>query len=182
MTALNIWNGSMGKCLWDQLRWGKKEKLQGKALKRIFQLEASSLKLTYTGINRNRNGQQSKKSNMPQWCSNHKIKNSYDNRKVKQVAGEQNQNQFKNTFYQWVQKTVKDLQIDISDCTSTSTINQKKKVKGKTIEMIRKRTNKDMQEKTKCHTIQNDKWERKQYIKKHESDTIKISWKSDYIT
>ena len=129
MTALNIWNGSMGKCLWDQLRWGKKEKLQGKALKRIFQLEASSLKLTYTGINRNRNGQQSKKSNMPQWCSNHKIKNSYDNRKVKQVAGEQNQNQFKNTFYQWVQKTVKDLQIDISDCTSTSTINQKKKSK-----------------------------------------------------
>ena len=55
MTALNIWNGSMGKCLWDQLRWGKKEKLQGKALKKIFQLEASSLKLTYTGINRNRN-------------------------------------------------------------------------------------------------------------------------------
>ena len=41
--------------------------------------------------------------------------------------------------------------------------------------MIRKRTNKDMQEKTKCHTIQNDKWERKQYIKKHESNTIKIS-------
>ena len=74
-----------------------------------------------------------------------------------------------------MQKTVKDLQIDISDCTSTSTINQKKKVKGKTIEMIRKRTNKDMQEKTKCHTIQNDKWERKQYIKKHESNTIKIS-------
>ena len=47
--------------------------------------------------------------------------------------------------------------------------------------MIRKRTNKDMQEKTKCHTIQNDKWERKQYIKKYESNTIKISWKSDYI-
>ena len=28
-----------------------------------------------------------------------------------------------------MQKTVKDLQIDISDCTSTSTINQKKKSK-----------------------------------------------------
>ena len=30
-----------------------------------------------------------------------------------------------------------------------------------------------MQEKTKCRTLRNDKWERKQYIKKCESNTIK---------
>ena len=30
-----------------------------------------------------------------------------------------------------------------------------------------------MQEKPKCPTIQNDKWERKQYIEKCESDAIK---------
>ena len=30
-----------------------------------------------------------------------------------------------------------------------------------------------MQEKTKCRTIQNDKWQRKQHIKKCESTTIK---------
>ena len=159
----------------------KKEKLQGKALKNL-KLPVWSFHL-YWYQWKQKYGQQSKKSSMPLWCSDHKIKNSYDNRKANQVAGEQEQNQFKNTFYQWVQKTAKDLQIDISDCTSTSTVNQKvKKVKRKTIDRIRKRTNKDMQEKTKCHTIQNDKWERKQYIKKHESDTIKISWKSDYIT
>ena len=31
----------------------------------------------------------------------------------------------------------------------------------------------DMQKKTKCHTLRNDKWERKQYIKKCESNIIK---------
>ena len=50
----------------------------------------------------------------------HNIKNSDDNRKIKQVVEEQEQNQFKNTFYQKVQKIAKDLQIDISDVTSTS--------------------------------------------------------------
>ena len=32
---------------------------------------------------------------------------------------------------------------------------------------------KDMQEKMKCCTIQNSKWERKQYIKKCDNNTIK---------
>ena len=34
----------------------------------------------------------------------HNIKNSDDNRKVKKVVEEQEQNQFKNTFHQKVQK------------------------------------------------------------------------------
>ena len=50
----------------------------------------------------------------------HNIKNSDDNRKVKQVVEEQEQSQFKNTFYQKVRKIAKDLQIDICDATSTS--------------------------------------------------------------
>ena len=57
----------------------------------------------------------------------HNIKNSDDNRKVKQVVEEQEQNQFKNTFYQKVQKIAKDLQIDISDITSTSKSKWKKR-------------------------------------------------------
>ena len=43
----------------------------------------------------------------------HNIKNSDDNRKVKQLVEEQKQNQFKNTFNQNVQKIAKDLPIDI---------------------------------------------------------------------
>ena len=48
-----------------------------------------------------------------------------------------------------------------------------KKVKGKAIDRIRKRMKEEMQEKTKCRTLRNDNWERKQYIKKCESNTIK---------
>ena len=61
----------------------------------------------------------------------HNLKNSDYNRKVKQVVEEQKQNQFKNTFYQKVKKIAKDLQIDISDVTSTSILKWKKRQKGK---------------------------------------------------
>ena len=50
----------------------------------------------------------------------HNTKNSDGNRNVKQVVEEQEQSQFKNIFYQKVQKITKDLQIDISDVTSIS--------------------------------------------------------------
>ena len=48
-----------------------------------------------------------------------------------------------------------------------------KKAQGKAIDRIRKRMKEDMQEKTKCSTLRNDRWERKQDIKKCESDTKK---------
>ena len=105
----------------------------------------------------------------------HNIKNSDDNRKVKQLAEEQEQNQFKNTFYQKVQKIAKDPEIDISDVTSTSKSKIEKKVKGKATDRIWKRMKEDIQEKAKCRTLQNDRWERKQYIKKCKSDIIKKS-------
>ena len=37
---------------------------------------------------------------------------------------------------------------------------------------------KDMQEKRKSHTIQNDKWERKQYMKKSKCNVIKNAMKN----
>ena len=50
----------------------------------------------------------------------HNIINRDDNRKVKQVVEGQEQNEFKNTFYQKKQEITKELQIDIRDVTSTS--------------------------------------------------------------
>ena len=73
-------------------------------------------------------------------CYNDPIsQHSDDNRNVKQVVEEQEQNQFKNIFYQKVQKIAEDLQIDISDVTSTSDENGEKKVRGKAIDRIIKR-------------------------------------------
>ena len=48
-----------------------------------------------------------------------------------------------------------------------------KKAKGKAISRIRKRMKEYIQEKTKSRTLRKDTWERKQYIKKCESNTIK---------
>ena len=55
----------------------------------------------------------------------HNIKNSDDNRKIKQVVEEQEQNQFKNTLYQKGQKIAKDPQIDIILVMSPQPVNQK---------------------------------------------------------
>ena len=101
------------------------EKIQGKALKRIFQLPVST---TYTGIIMETGiWSAEQKIQYATMMLYHNIKNSDDNRKVKQVVEEQEQNQFKNTFYQKVQKIAKDLQIDISDVTSTSKSKWKKR-------------------------------------------------------
>ena len=53
-----------------------------------------------------------------------------------------------------------------------------KESKGKAKDRIRKRMKKDMQEKRKSHTIQNDKWERKQYMKKSKCNVIKNAMKN----
>ena len=48
-----------------------------------------------------------------------------------------------------------------------------KKVKGKAIDRIRKRMKEHREKKTKCRTLRNEKWERKQHIKNCESNSIK---------
>ena len=73
------------------------EEIQGKALKRIFQLPLST---TYIGIimeTEMRLAEQ--KIQHAIMMLYHNIKNNDDNRKVKQVVEKQEQNQFKNTFY-----------------------------------------------------------------------------------
>ena len=93
------------------------EKEQGKALKRIFQLPVST---AYTGITTETGIWFAEPKIQYATMMLYRMKNSDDNRKVKQVEEEQDQNQFRNTFYQKVQKIAKYLQIDICDVNSTS--------------------------------------------------------------
>ena len=78
----------------------------------------------------------------------HNIANSHVNRKVKQVLKDQQQNQYKNNFYQKVKKYCKNLQIDISDVTFISKLKWKKKEKRKAIDKIKKMIKVDEQEKS----------------------------------
>ena len=93
------------------------EKEQGKTLKRIFQLPVST---TYTGITIETGIWLAEPKIQYATMMLYRMKNRDDNRKAKQVEEEQDQNQFRNTFYQKVQKIAKYLQIDICDVNSTS--------------------------------------------------------------
>ena len=70
-------------------------------------ISASSFNNLYWYHNENRNmTSRTKDATMMLY---HNLKNTDDNRKVKQVIKKQEFNQYKNTFYQKVQKTAKDL-------------------------------------------------------------------------
>ena len=94
------------------------EKIQGKALKRYFNF---NFQAAYTGIIMETGiWPAEQKLQYAIMVLYHNIKNSDDNRKVKQVVEEQEKNQFKDIFYQKAQKIAVELQIYISDVTSTS--------------------------------------------------------------
>ena len=78
----------------------------------------------------------------------HNIANSDVNRKFKQVLKDQQQNQYKNTFYQKVKKNCKNPQIDISDVTFCSKLKWKRKEKRKAIDKLIKMIKVDDQEKS----------------------------------
>ena len=93
------------------------EKEQGKTLKWIYQFLVST---TYTGIIIKTEIWLAEPKIRYATMMLYRMKNSDDNRKAKQVEEEQDQNQFRNIFYQKVQKIAKYLQIDICDVNSTS--------------------------------------------------------------
>ena len=123
MTALTY--GMEARANIRSMEMRKIEKIQGKALKKMFQLPVSR---TYTGIIMETGiWAAEQKMQYATMILYHNINNSDDNRKFKQVVEEQEQNQFKNTFHRKVKKIAKYLQIDISDVTATSTSKWKKK-------------------------------------------------------
>ena len=101
------------------------EKEQGKALKRIFQLSVST---AYTGITIETGIWFAEPKIQYATMMLYRMKNSDDNRKVKQVEEEQDQNQFRNTFYQKVQKIANIYKLIF--VMSTQPVNQNGK-KGK---------------------------------------------------
>ena len=101
------------------------EKEQGKTLKRIFQLPVST---TYTGITIETGIWLAEPKIQYATMMLYRMKNSDDNRKVKQVEEEQDQNQFRNTFYQKVQKIANIYKLIF--VMSTQPVNQNGK-KGK---------------------------------------------------
>ena len=107
-----MWNGNM--CKYD---------ISGNEGNRIFQLPVST---AYTGITIERGIWFAEPKIQYATMMLYRMKNSDDNRKVKQVEEEQDQNQFRNTFYQNVQKIANIYKLIFVMSTQPVTENGKK--------------------------------------------------------
>ena len=147
------------------------ERIQEKALKIIFKLLVSTAYtkiLMETGIWPAEQGIQYVKLIL---C--HDIKNSNEEKKIKEMIEEQEKKNYNNTFYKKVQQRAETLVIEIDNATNEKKSTWKKEVKEKVISKVKKRMSEEMAGRTKCQAIENDKWGRKEYIKESNSGTIK---------
>ena len=101
------------------------------------------------------------------------IKNSNGERRINKMIEEQEKKNYSNTFYKRVQQITKTLEIEIDKVTGKKKSTWKKEVEDKVISKVKKRMIEEMAGRTKCRTIENDKWARKEYIEESNSGTIK---------
>ena len=102
----------------------------------------------------------------------HNIMSSSRNRNVSQVVEEQIKENFPNTFYQKVRKTVDILLIDIDRDKDTRKSTWEKNVKQKLLQAVETRAEKDWINKTKCRRAGKNSGDRK-----HISINKKEMWK-----
>ena len=159
--------------------WGKTdkdemneiEKIQGRALKRIFNVPIST---SYIGLIMETGtwpaNQRIQYSIMMLY---HNIMNSDHKRVARKIIAEQAKSNHKNTMISKVKQIAQEIGLKIKNVENMSKSKWKKQVKEKIGKSIEERTKQEMANKTKARTIVEDKWERKKYLKECDSDTIK---------
>ena len=76
-------------------------------------------------------------------------------------------------FYGKIKTIANNLKIQLEEADGMKKSEWKRKVKESIQEQVQKRTEAEMENKTKMRTINKDKWERKDYIRNCDSDIIK---------
>ena len=146
------------------------EKIQGRALKRIFNVPIST---SYIGLIMETGtwpaNQRIQYSIMMLY---HNIMNSDHKRVARKILAEQTKSNRKNTMITKVQQIAQEIGVKIKNVESMSEYKWKKQVKEKIGKSIGERTKQEMINKTAAGTIAEDKWERKRYFECG-SDTIK---------
>ena len=147
------------------------EKIQGRALKRIFNLPIST---SYIGLIMETGtwpaNQRIQYSIMMLY---HNIMNSDHKRVARKIIAEQAKSNHKNTMISKVKQIAQEIGLKIKNVENMSKSKWKKQVKEKIGKSIEERTKQEMANKTKARTIVEDKWERKKYLQECDSDTIK---------
>ena len=147
------------------------EKIQGKALKRIFSLPIT---IPYIGlIIETGVWPAEQRINYSSLMLYHNIISSSKNRLVKQIILEQRAQNHSNTFYDKVRTIAEELNIKLEKAVIMKKSHWKITVKDKIQNQIQERVEKEMENKTKLRTVREDKWERKEYITTCDSDLVK---------
>ena len=156
----------MGKIDKDEIN--EIEKIQGRGLKRIFNLPIST---SYIGLIMETGtwpaNQRIQYSIMMLY---HNIMNSDHKRVARKILAEQAKSNHKNTMISKVKQIAQKLGLKIKNVEKMSKSKWKKQAKGKIGKSIEKRTKQEMENKTKARTIVDNKWERKKYLQECDSE------------
>ena len=131
------------------------EKIQGKALKRIFSLPITTPYIGLiieTGV-----WPAEQRINYSSLMLYHNIINSSKDRLVKQIIQEQRAQNHSNTFYDKVRTIAEELNIKLEKAVIMKKSDWKRTVKGKIQNQIQERVEKEMENKTKLRTVREDK-------------------------
>ena len=146
------------------------EKIQGKALKRIFSLPITTLYIGLiieTGV-----WPAEQRINYRSLMLYHNIINSSKDRLVKQIVQEQRAQNHQNTYGK-VKTIAEELNIKLEAAVAMKKSEWKRTIKDKVQNKIQERVEKEMENKTKLRTVREDKWERKEYIAKCDGNLVK---------
>ena len=144
-----VWDGSLEKI---QL-----EKIQGKALKRIFSLPITPPYIGLiieTGV-----WPAEQRINYRSLMLYHNIINSSKDRLVKQIVQEQRAQNHQNTFYGKARTIAEELNIKLEAAVTMKKSEWKRTIKDQN--KIQEIVEKKVENKTKLRTVREDKWERK---------------------
>ena len=146
------------------------EKIQGRALKKIFNLPISTSYIDLT-------------MEKGTWPANQRIQytktmlyhniNSDHKKIARKILAEQTKSNHKNTMISKVQQIAQEIGVKLKNVENMSKSKWKKQVKEKIGKSIEERTKQEMIKKTKARTIIENKWERKKYLKECDNETIK---------
>ena len=147
------------------------EKIQGKTIKRIFNLPITT---PYIGlIIKVGVCPAEQRINYSSLMLYQNIINSSKGRLAKQIILEQRAQNHQNTFYEKVRTIAEELNIKLEAAVTKEKSEWKRRIKDEVQNKIRGRVEKEMENKTKLRTVRGNKWERKEYIATCNSDLIK---------
>ena len=124
------------------------ERIEGKALKKIFKLPVSTAyrgMLMETGI-----WPAVQRMQYATLMLYHNIKNIDEERKIKKMIEEREQKNYNNTFYKKEQQIAEPLQTEIGKVTDKKKSTWKIQVKKKVISKVKKRMSEEMAGRTNC--------------------------------